>query len=452
MALKKLICLILALTMVVFLPACKSDTAQGDAGKKTLGSSMRAKSVEKDDNLGLMNIKIQDADDLSNIEKLLVQYFDTDYFANPAYNNLQRYPTIYENSQIYFQGVVSKIIESNNDSYTLLIEYGAHKTYDERKTLVPTNMFAVIKGKQQTTRIIEGDQVVVYGKYMGVDTYNVDGKSHTVPTIQVNRYCFALGYDMAPLYSMEEIRSIAKYIFGDNINIKDISSMENGSDDFSYLPGQMYVVELENQSNANFRKYSFDAIIRGRISDMNSQWPEERNITFSADFKHFYLQIFNHELKTYSLSCYDLDLNKIWTRDFDQTTTAVADYTRDHIYLVANGSMYIINTKDGENAIEPKYVGPKTGIRKLSDGILLTNYTKSDAIMKTDLVGNVLWTTNIENNMADPTTGASAPIIQIINGNYVFEYDATYDNGTACGKNVVVITPDGKKDFEGSVM
>ena len=54
--------------------------------------------------------------------------------------------------------------------------------------------------------------------------------------------------------------------------------------------------------------------------------------------------------------------------------------------------------------------------------------------------------------MADPTTGASAPIIQIINGNYVFEYDATYDNGTACGKNVVVITPDGKKDFEGSVM
>ena len=449
---KKLICLILALTMVVFLPACKSDTAQGDAGKKTLGSSMRAKSVEKDDNLGLMNIKIQDADDLSDIEKLLVQYFDTDYFANPAYNNLQRYPTIYENSQIYFQGVVSKIIESNNDSYTLLIEYGAHKTYDERKTLVPTNMFAVIKGKQQTTRIIEGDQVVVYGKYMGVDTYNVDGKSHTVPTIQVNRYCFALGYDMAPLYSMEEIRSIAKYIFGDNINIKDISSMEDGSDDFSYLPGQMYVVELENQSNANFRKYSFDAIIRGRISDMNSQWPEEGNITFSADFKHFYLQIFNHELKTYSLSCYDLDLNKIWTRDFDQTTTAVADYTRDHIYLVANGSMYIINTKDGENAIEPKYVGPKTGIRKLSDGILLTNYTKSDAIMKTDLVGNVLWTTNIENNMADPTTGASAPIIQIINGNYVFEYDATYDNGTACGKNVVVITPDGKKDFEGSVM
>ena len=435
MALKKLICLILALTMVVFLSACKSDTAQGDAGKKTLGSSMRAKSVEKDDNLGLMNIKIQDADDLSDIEKLLVQYFDTDYFANPAYNNLQRYPTIYENSQIYFQGVVSKIIESNNDSYTLLIEYGAHKTYDERKTLVPTNMFAVIKGKQQTTRIIEGDQVVVYGKYMGVDTYNVDGKSHTVPTIQVNRYCFALGYDMAPLYSMEEIRSIAKYIFGDNINIKDISSMEDGSDDFSYLPGQMYVVELENQSNANFRK-----------------WPEERNITFSADFKHFYLQIFNHELKTYSLSCYDLDLNKIWTRDFDQTTTAVADYTRDHIYLVANGSMYIINTKDGENAIEPKYVGPKTGIRKLSDGILLTNYTKSDAIMKTDLVGNVLWTTNIENNMADPTTGASAPIIQIINGNYVFEYDATYDNGTACGKNVVVITPDGKKDFEGSVM
>lgn len=448
---KKLICLILALTMVIFLPACKSNTSEDEA-EKTLGSSIKAKSVEKDDNLGLMNVKIQNADGLSDIEKLLVQYFDTDYFANPTYNGLQRYPTIYENSQIYFQGVVSKIIDSNDDSYTLLIEYGAHKTYDERKSLVPTNVFAVIKGKQQTTRIIEGDQVVVYGKYTGVETYNVDGKSYTVPTIQVNRYCFALGYEMAPLYSLEEIRTIAKYIFGDNINIKDASSISDGSIDYSYMPGQMYVVELENQSNANFKKYSFDAIIRGHISDMNSQWPEERNITFSADFKHFYLQILNHELKTYTLSCYDLNLNKIWTRDFDQTTTAVADYTRDHIYLVANGSMYIINTKDGENAVEPKYVGPKTEIRKLSDGILLINYTKSDAIMKTDLVGNVLWTVNIENNMPDPMYGSSAPIVQIINGNYVFEYDATYDNGTLCGKNIVVITPDGKKDFEGAVV
>lgn len=106
-------------------------------------------------------------------------------------------------------------------------------------------MFAVIKGKQQTTRIIEGDQVVVYGKYMGVDTYNVDGKSHTVPTIQVNRYCFALGYDMAPLYSMEEIRSIAKYIFGDNINIKDISSMEDGSDDFHIYRDRCMLLNLK---------------------------------------------------------------------------------------------------------------------------------------------------------------------------------------------------------------
>lgn len=436
--------------MVIFLPACKSERNDTETVQKTSILPVKAKSVEKDDNLGLMNVKIQETKDLSDIEKLIIQYFDNDYFVDPVYNSLQRYPEIYENSQIRFQGVISKVIESNNDSYTLLIEYGAHKTYDENKTLVPTNTFAVIKGQQQVSRIIEGDQVVVYGKYIGVSTYNVDGKSYTVPTIQVNRYSPALGYDMAPIYSMEEIRSIAKYIFGDNINIKDASSANDPAIDFSYMPGQLYIVELENQSNANFKKYSFDASFKGHISDLNSSWPEERNITFSADFKHFYLQIFNHELQTYSLSCYDLNLNKIWTRDFDQTTTAVSDYTRDHIYLVANGSLYIINTKDGEDAIQPKYVGSKTEIRKLPDGILLINYKKSDAIMKTDLVGNIVWTVNLNNNMADPLYGADAPIVQMINGNYVFEYSATYDNGTVCGKNVVSIMPDGKKNFEGA--
>lgn len=45
--------------------------------------------------------------------------------------------------------------------------------------------YAVIKGKQTSKRIIEGDRLNVYGSYKSIDTYTVDGKSYTVPTINV---------------------------------------------------------------------------------------------------------------------------------------------------------------------------------------------------------------------------------------------------------------------------
>ena len=415
------------------------------------GAPRAPKSVENDDSLGLMNVKLRgEADNLNETQKLLVEYFDTDYFRAP-YNSLQRFPQVYEGAQINFICYVTKIIQSNEKEYTALVEYEAFKTEDGYYQ--PTGNYAVIKGQQTETRIIEGDSIVLYGKYQNVNTYEVDGKSYIVPTVLVNRYVFFSYLDWSePMFTMEEIRTVARHIFGDDVKIRYTKNDDSPDSDFDYefFEGSYYTAELDNQSNANFTKYRFFAGLGGSIVDCKSEWPVERKITFSADFEHFYLQVFDHSLNIYTLECYDKELKKLWSREFDETTSAVIDYTADHIYLVANGNMYIIDAKTGEDAVEKKYVGAKSGIRKLKDGILLISPGKTDAVMKTDLMGNVLWTANLTAEISDPSTGADIPVVQIVDGNYVIQYDAGWSpEGNTVETYSVVITPDGKVEFDG---
>lgn len=454
-AIVALVCVVAIIVGVVVVPKMKNSNEDGGSlnnnGVNVNNTVNTTKTPDNDTDLGLMNIKINNNGvSLNETQKLLVQYFDTDYFRAP-YNALQRYPQVYKGAQINFLGYVTKIIESTDTEYTALVEYEAYKTYDG--FYMPTEQYAVIKGTHGEARIMEGDTLYIYGKYSDVNTYTVDGKSYTVSTVLVNRFTYFYYMDIVePMYSMEEIRSVAKHIFGDDIKIrytKDSDFEENSGYGYEEYQGMYYTVELDNQSNANFTKYCFFAGWGGDITDCKSESYINRNITFSADFEHFYLQVFDENLKTYILECYDRSLNKIWSREFNETTSAVIDYTASHIYLVANGSMYIIDAQTGEDSVEPKYVGAKTAIRKLEDGIILVSQKASDAIMKTDLSGNVLWTGNFSYDMADPDLNNQKPVVQIVNGNYVVQYGA-YENNEYTGYTyTAVITPDGNVTFDG---
>ena len=426
----------------------ETENVLAEAKTSTSESNIKI-TPENDKALGLMNVKLRNEGvELGDIEKLIIQYFDTDYFRAP-YSSLQRYPQVYKDAQINFLCYVTKIIESNSEEYTALVEYEAYKNAEG--FYWETGDYAVIKGTQSETRIMEGDTLYLYGKYADVNTYTVDGKSYTVPTILVNRYSYFSEYDrVRPMYSQEEIRSMARYIFGNDLKLRYTKYGDVAGSDYDYdlYEGLYYTAELDNQSNANFTKYLFFAGYGGYIIDCKSEYPIERNLTFSADFEHFFLEVFDRSMKVYTLECYDRDLKKVWSREFDQTTSSVIDYTKDHIYLVANGSMYIIDAETGENAVNPKYVGAKSEIRKLEDGILLISHKSADAIMKTDLVGNVLWTANLSKDMSEPDTQEDIPVVQLIGGNYVIQYEAV-TNGYPDGTYTAVITPDGTVDFDG---
>lgn len=446
-----LVCVVaIVVSMVAIIPRLvkKEDKDNSKHSPQAENVTAGEEDEKTDNDLGLMNVKLRgDGVNLDDTQKLLVEYFDTDYFEAP-YNSLQRYPQVYKGAQISFLCYVTKIIESNDTEYTLLVEYGAFETEDGYYQ--PTGEYAVIKGTQTQTRIMEGDSVYVYGKYDNINKYEVDGISYTVPTVLVNRYIYFSYLDWSePMFSMEEIRTLARYIFGDDVKIRYTRNddVADSDFDFEFFEGSYYTAELDNQSNANFTKYRFFAGLGGSIVDCKSEWPVERKITFSADFEHFYLQIFDHSLEVYTLECYDRELEKVWSREFDKTTSAVLDYTANNLYLVANGSLYIIDAESGENAVDPRYVGAKCDIRKLEDGILLVSSGRSDAVMKTDLTGEVLWTANLTAEISDSSMGAEKPIIQIVDGNYVLQYNTNWENGMETYS--VVITPDGSVDFEG---
>ncbi len=452
-----ILCIAIIVTGIIVIPKLNKDNGDIDIPVGATVSETKSETTKaaeskispaEDTGLGLMNVKIHNNSNLNDVEKLIIQYFDTDYFRAP-YNSLQRYPQVYKDAQINFLCYVTKIIESNSEEYTALVEYEAYKNAEG--FYWETGDYAVIKGPQSETRIMEGDTLYIYGKYVDVNTYTVDGKSYTVPTVFVNRYSYFSEYDrVRPMYSMEEIRSMARYIFGDDLKLRYTQCGDVAGSDYDYdlYEGLFYTAELDNQSNANFTKYLFFAGYGGYIIDCKSEYPVERNLTFSADFEHFYLEVFDNSLKIYTLECYDRDLKKVWSREFDRTTSSVIDYTKDHIYLVANGSMYIIDAETGENAADPKYVGAKSEIRKLEDGILLVSHKSADAIMKTDLVGNVLWTANLSKDMRQPSTPEDIPVVQLIGGNYVIQYEAV-TNGYPDGTYTAVITPDGTVDFDG---
>ena len=124
-----------------------------------------------------------------------------------------------------------------------------------------------------------------------------------------------------------------------------------------------------------------------------------RSLEFASDFEHFFVFTYDTSLETLNLDYYDKDLNKIWNREFTETTSAIYDYTKNNIYLAANNELYIINTETGEDTFAPSYVGPKVEIRKLSDSILVVSESKSDGVMKLGLDGSMIWKTNLADNV-----------------------------------------------------
>ena len=226
----------------------------------------------------------------------------------------------------------------------------------------------------------------------------------------------------------KEIRNIAKIIFKD-VLIREPFEDEAYIYSNDFLMNPWYVCELENQSNAKFSKYFFSRKMGiGRIVDTrSSEYPFagkeeniEREIQFASDFEHFYMFIYDRKLKFLTVEYYDSDLNKIWSREFEDTAVASYDYTKNNIYLVANNTLYIINTETGEDTYPPKFVGEKFGVRKLEDGLILFARSQYDAIIKTDLSGEIIWKCNVDSDVrwvSSPQVVENKLIVNLYTGN-----------------------------------
>lgn len=428
-------------------PEPHSDLNSTDADSTEAGDSTAEEaepsSLENDFDIGLRNIKIDNDElNLTDEQKTVISYFDEDYLDFPDYDSLRKYPTIFENAQISAFGKVLKVISMDSNSYKLVVFVGMRSFDDEWLGEEYYNEhegeYVIVNGDNsgRSEWLMEEDDIVIYGRYNSVETIDIDGVSYTLPVIDAYDVYYDEGSKAVSSinkFDYSDIKAVASAIFGDDIEIRepvvgeDISeSVEEMNSYFGTEPAYL-VVELEDQSNAKFTKFLFgtDAgyVLDNKEMLDTEEKTIEREIEFSADFSHFYLFAYDKSLETLNLSYYDNSYNKIWSRDFEETTSAVYDYTKNNIYIVVNNNLYIIDINTGEDIFEPQYVEGKKDIRKLSDGIILIGTDKSDAVIKTGLDGTIEWQTNLSTDISKVSG------VQLVNGNIVVQYiDADWND------------------------
>lgn len=433
--------------------ARKTNESTKTSGNDT--TTAKIISPDEDRDLGLRNIKIDNADNgLTDDQKLIVEYFDNDYFYinnDEGFEFLQRYPKVFSNSQINLNGIVKKVISYSDEEYKILLQlvdgenhfkawYGNadYRTYVEKRK----DNYVVISGKTAGYRLIEGDFLSVFGRYIKVEKVMVDATSYTIPLINTFRA------DIIPpasrsgtdKFTPDYVKRVAKVIFGNDIEVRDPILGE----DVPANPGTLYnltsfmIVEPEKQTNAKFTKYRMwmDA---GSLEDAKvGPWSVtqntkiERGFEFTPDLMHFIVVTNDLDQKNLNIDFYDRNLNKIWNREFSGTTSAVYDYTKNNFYLVANNELSILDLKTGNDKVKPVHVGKKIEIRKLKDGLLVIAEDQSDAIMKLGLDGSILWKASLSYDVTHVEE------VQL-NENIVISLSNSQDNSSKREKHYLVI-------------
>ena len=403
-----------------------------------------------DTEVGLRNIKIDtNGASLTDGQKKVIQFFDTDYIDVFDYEFLRRYPNIFIGTQMSNMGCIYKVLSQDNESYEVLMGWGygdnARGYVDEYGNWLSGweyfgDKLVLLRGTTGDAWLMDNDFVDMEGRYTGIETITVDGTSYTLPVFDVHNCTVWSGnegdYGTLARFSYNDIKEIARTIFGDNINVSEASADEVFTTfvDFPYWP--VYTILLENQSNANFSKYLMEAS-GGNIYDIStrSSWddPVQRFLEFSPDFQHYFLYSYDTSLENLELSYYDTSFNKIWTREFENTTNAIYDYTQSNLYLIADNTLYIIDLQTGEDTVSPKFVGEKIDIRKLSNGILLLAQNKSDGLMMCDLAGEIIWTSDLPQDLLYPMAD-----VQFVDNNLVLGYTYESDNLNEYGWNEYV--------------
>lgn len=396
-------------------------------------------------------------DEYSEEQKAILDYFDDDYFE--LYSNceeLQRYPEVFKNAKIAFNIVVKKVLKSDSDEFVVIgylcdLIYGDNEIPLEE---IETSRLIVVKGTQLSKRLIENDGITVYGRYIDTDTYETNGKTYILPTVESLKI-------VEDNYSADTITTVAKAIFGNDIKISTPEIEESYDDPYGIYgtenPDNFYVITLDNQSNSNFKYFD---IYTNRTNI--SYDPKYNNIAdgtikklfISSDFEHFIVSTYDSGLKHVYIEYYDREYNKLWMREFSYNSDIInyspMDYTTDKMAVVVDNDLYLIDLENGEDVIEPVIISSSIErVNMMSDGILLIGTDSKDTIMKVDYNGNILYRNNV--SLSEYTVYDM--YMQVVNNKIVIVYDVYMDYDIYTGEGgrrfkYVVLNNDGTIELE----
>lgn len=386
--------------IVVFIMLMNKEKNGESLGKiEQIGSNGQ---VAKTSKLSFSNMKAGNKElKLDQTQYEVLKYFDNNYFYVNNCEDLQRYPKVYKGAQVRIDCWIKKIIKSTEDEFVCLgvigaggegINEGDISDFEEKD-------FFVVKSKQLDERLIVDDEITVYGTYTDVNSFEIDGKTYTVPVIES-----LYSYNVQDYrFDLATITKVAKYIFGDNIKITRPDDTQAYGYDAS---SPMYIISLDNQSNVNFKEFCAMQET-GYIGYTSGGYGESVNkrLLIAADFQHYIVETFEPSTKHLYIDYYDRSLNKVWGREFDYKMessdlyTTPTDYTATQMALVVDNDLYLLDLETGENVFEPVLVGEKIRLTMLADRMLLLGNENKDAIMYVDYKGNIIKKMNADTEM-----------------------------------------------------
>ncbi len=423
-----IIVIIVAIVVIAVMAINRNENINEETPKENAvvqdSANMQANGMQS---LSFSNMNSDDGN-LTEQQRAVINYFDNDYlFLHCDIENIQKYPQIFENAKVYTIGGVVKVLESTDEEFEVLMfddcdgyYYGDHPTGEYTLTDSSDRLY-ILKGEQLNERLVEKDFIQIYGRYVGVETREINGNTYTIPVISamnVSDY----GEDK---FDAETIRDIAKYIFGEDIKV-------NEQNQYNYL------VTLDNQSNANFKAFNMSksqGIITYDIDYNNLTDNITKKLFISSDFNHYIVSTYDSSLKYVYIDYFDKNLNKLWSREFeynstDETNYSPMDYNETQMSIVIDNDLYLIDLETGENIIEPVLVGNKTKVLMMNDGIILIGEENKDLVMKVNFEGKIMYRIDGDTNLTKVENIAT----QIVDGKLIIKVSGVDENAIARGE------------------
>ncbi len=404
----------------------ESNTAETEEGFEQTSANVYANGT---DNVSFANMSGDD-ENLTDTQKEVVKYFDTNYFTSLDTESFQRYPQVFEDAKVHLYFGVKKVLKSTDSEFEALVYSEtalSDYAYDDVNiSEVPNNILFVIKGLQMEERLLENDHAEVYGRYIDVEEYVIDGVTYTLPTVNI------INITQGSRYNIDTITTVAKNIFGNDIKVTTLGDDEYLEMETHLSRGMQssgYRVTLDNQSNANFKSFVMDVdegwiCYDWKVNDLSDN--VVKKLFVAADFQHYIVTTYDEGLKHVYIEYFDNQYNKLWSREFDYNSTKAylspIDYTDTQMACVVDNDLYLIDLETGENVIEPVMVGEKYRVNMMDDGIVLITDDNKDTIMKVGYDGEIIFKTNGDLKLET----ISWINTQIVNGKLVVDiYGAT---------------------------
>lgn len=412
--------IIIALVAIIILLVLKlnNNSTQTDSNAKNENS-------ENKQEIQTMSFKSMDATDtsLTDDQRAIALFFDEDYFFLETYEELVRYADMLKNINISSYCQVNTILSSDDETFEAVCQWAPNNEALWGGEVELTNPI-IIKGKKPEKMVMQGDNIALKGKLLGAETRNINGESKYLPVIEI----IEMGDDYL-WYTDDTIRQISKLVFGDNIKVRRPTEEEtfNMVNDYFYnYQDHIWLVELENQSNLNFKVFDiWQSDPRGVITynALYNQGIEKdylnKKLYITPDLQKYIVFDMSVADKYVYISVYDRNLNKLWQREISNASELTWDATNSNLVFVSDNDFYNINIETGEDIFNPVFVGKKADIRIVDNGYILVSHESDDSVMFLDTNGNI-------KNKFDITLGTKDQPNQEIYNNYIQKLDNNY--------------------------